>query len=47
MYACHHGNPSYLVWDSEFEIKEIKVHEKMGRGKDPEEERWQTDDSSE
>lgn len=39
MYAYHHGNPSYLVWDSEFEIKELKLHTK-GRGKDPEEERF-------
>lgn len=37
--ARHHGNPSYLVWDREVEIKEIKPHTKAGRGKDPEKKR--------
>lgn len=38
--AHHHGNPSYLVWDRVVEIKEIKLHTKAGRGKDPEEKRF-------
>lgn len=35
--AGYHGNPSYLVWGREVEIKEIHPHTNAGRGKDPKE----------